>query len=134
MNTLSRRSFMKLLGVSVAGMGLVACGGASGGAGAREAADAALSLFAKGGSGAGVPTYEVTADGLAADGRVTTILADCGLCKSRSEARQMVTSGAVALGEEKVTDVNAVISPDMIGGEGLLLRKGQKKYMKLVLK
>ena len=41
MNTLSRRSFMKLLGISVAGMGLVACGGASGGAGAREAADAA---------------------------------------------------------------------------------------------
>ncbi len=101
---------------------------------AQEAADAAASLFAKGGSGAGVPTWEVTAETLAADGRVTTVLADCGLCKSRSEARQMISSGAVLLGEEKVTDVNAVITPEMIGGEGLLLRRGQKKYMKLVLK
>ncbi len=101
---------------------------------AKKAADAALSLFAGGGSGEGVPTFELTAEQLQMDGRVTTILADCGLCKSRSEARQQVQAGAVLLGEEKVTDVNAVINASMFGADGLMLRKGKKGYMRLVLK
>jgi tyrosyl-tRNA synthetase len=101
---------------------------------AKKAAAAALSLFAGGGSGEGVPTFELTAEQLQMDGRVTTILADCGLCKSRSDARQQVQAGAVLLGEEKVTDVNAVIDASMFGADGLMLRKGKKGYMRLVLR
>jgi len=101
---------------------------------AKKAADAAAALFAGGGAIQNVPSFDVTADMLAEDNRVTTLLNLCGLCKSRGEARKMVESGAVAINEEKVTDVETRISADMIGADGLLLRKGKKGYCRLMLK
>ncbi|MBR3494315.1 MAG: tyrosine--tRNA ligase [Clostridia bacterium] len=99
---------------------------------AKKAADAALALFASGGSGEGVPTFAVTEAQLQEDARVTTLLNLCGLCKSRSLARQDVQAGAVALGDEKVTDLNAVVTWEQIGPDGVLLRKGKKNYIRLV--
>ena len=101
---------------------------------ARKAADAALSLFAAGGSGEGVPTFEVSQAQLQEDARVATILTLCGLCKSRNDARQQIAAGAVFAGESKVEDVNAALDAAQLTGDGLLLRKGKKKFMRLVLK
>ena len=101
---------------------------------ATKAAEAAAALFAGGGASQNVPTFEVTAADLAEDNRITTLLASCGLCKSRGDARKMVESGAVAANEEKVTDINMAITAEMIGAEGLLLRKGKKGYCRLMLK
>ena len=101
---------------------------------ATKAAEAAAALFAGGGASQNVPTFEVSAAELAEDNRITTLLASCGLCKSRGEARKMVESGAVAANEEKVTDINMAITSEMIGAEGLLLRKGKKGYCRLMLK
>ena len=101
---------------------------------AKKAADAAQALFAGGAASQNVPTFEIAADELAADGRITTLLASCGLCKSRGEARKMVESGAVAANEEKVTDIDYTVTADMVGSDGLLLRKGKKGYCRLMLK
>ena len=101
---------------------------------AQKAADAAQALFAGGAASQNVPSFEVTAEMLAEDNRVTTLLASCGLCKSRGEARKMVESGAVAVNDEKVTDVDARIEADAIGADGLMLRKDKKGYCRLVLK
>ena len=101
---------------------------------ATKAAEAAAALFAGGGASQNVPTFEVTAADLAEDNRITPLLASCGLCKSRGEARKMVESGAVAANEEKVTDINMAITAELIGAEGLLLRKGKKGYCRLMLK
>ena len=100
---------------------------------ARKAADAALSLFATGGSGEGVPVFAVTEAQLNEDARVTTLLHLSGLCKSRSDARQQVQAGAVLLGDEKVTDFNALVTREQIGADGILLRKGKKTYVRLTL-
>ncbi len=100
---------------------------------ARKAADAALSLFAAGGSGEGVPVFAVTEAQLNEDARVTTLLHLSGLCKSRSDARQQVQAGAVLLGDEKVTDFNALVTREQIGADGILLRKGKKTYVRLTL-
>ena len=72
-------------------------------------------------------------DMLAADGRLTTILNSCGLCTSNSEARKLVQQGGATVGESKITDINYVITEDMIGTDGLLLRKGKKSYCRLLL-
>ncbi|MBE5814118.1 MAG: tyrosine--tRNA ligase [Clostridiales bacterium] len=101
---------------------------------ATKAAEAAAALFAGGGASQNVPTFEISAAELGEDNRITTLLASCGLCKSRGEARKMVESGAVAANEEKVTDINLAITAEMIGHEGLLLRKGKKGYCRLMLK
>ena len=101
---------------------------------ATKAAEAAAALFAGGGASQNVPTFEIAAADLAADGRITTLLASAGLCKSRGEARKMVESGAVAVNEEKVTDIDFTVTADMVGANGLMLRKGKKGYCRLLIK
>ena len=100
---------------------------------ARKAADAAAALFAGGMNGADVPSFEVTAEILAEDARVTTLLVKSGLCKSQSEARNQLKAGAVFLGDEKITDFAAAVTTDMIGPDGLMLKKGKKGFRRLVL-
>ena len=100
---------------------------------ARKAADAAAALFAGGMNGADVPSFEVTADILSEDARVTTLLVKSGLCKSQSEARNQLKAGAVFLGDEKITDFAASVTVGMIGPDGLMLKKGKKGFRRLVL-
>ncbi|MBQ8312519.1 MAG: tyrosine--tRNA ligase [Clostridia bacterium] len=101
---------------------------------AQKAADAALALFAGGMNGADVPSFELTAEMLSGDARVTTMLVLSGLCKSQSDARNQMKAGAVSLGDEKVTDFGAVVTADMIGEDGLMLKKGKKGFRRLILK
>ncbi len=100
---------------------------------ARKADEAALALFSGAGATSDAPTYSVSAAQLEQDARLTTLLSLCGLCKSRNDARTQVSSGAVLVGGEKVTDPNAVIQSSQLQGEGLLIRKGKKSYCRLVL-
>ena len=101
---------------------------------AQKAADAALALFAGGAASQDVPTWEVNAAMLAEDNRLTTLLASCGLCTSRGDARKMVQQGAVLVADQKVTDVEYRIDASQIGPDGLMLRKGKKNYCRLILK
>lgn len=100
---------------------------------ARKAAEAASALFAGGGSSANIPSFTVTEEQLATDARVVTLLTKSGLTKSNSEARKQIEAGAVLLGDAKVTDVNATVTRDMLGEDGLMMRKGKKNYVRLVL-
>ena len=101
---------------------------------AIKAQEAAKALFGGGADSANIPTFEVTADMLNEDNRLTTLLNLCGLCASRGEARKMVQQGAVTVADEKCTDIDARIEAEKIGADGLLLRKGKKSYCRLVLK
>jgi tyrosyl-tRNA synthetase len=100
---------------------------------AEKAQQAAASLFGGGARGGSVPTTLVNPQELAEDCRLLTWVANCGLCASKGEARKLIAAGGLYIGEEKVTDINAVITPEQLEGEGLLLRKGKKSYRCLVL-
>ena len=97
---------------------------------AREAAEA---LFGGGAMGGSVPTTTVSAEHLEADKRLITLLVKAGLCKSNGEARKAIQQGGVSIGDEKVTDVDFAVTPDMLEGEGLLVRKGKKSYHTFIL-
>lgn len=101
---------------------------------AQKAQEASAALFSGGSASQEVPTYAISRDELEADNRLTTLLSVSGLCTSKSEARKMVMQGAVLVGDEKVSDVDAVITLDQIGTDGLLLRRGKKNYVRLILK
>ena len=100
---------------------------------AKKAADAALALFAGGANSANVPSLTLTADDLAADARISTMLVKSGLCKSQTDARNQIKAGAVYAADEKVTDMAAAVTAEMIGQDGLLLRKGKKGYVRLMM-
>ncbi len=101
---------------------------------AVKAQEAAAALFGGAGMGGSIPTTELTADDLAADARVTTLLAMSKIAPSNSAARRLIQGGGVAVNDEKITDVNAVVSADMFGEEGLMLRSGKKKFHRFILK
>ena len=100
---------------------------------ALKAQQAAEALFAGGAMGGSVPTTTLTADDLASENRLLALVARVGLCKSNGEARKTMHAGGLYIGEEKITDVDFRVTPEMLEGEGLLIRKGKKSYHKLVL-
>ena len=100
---------------------------------ALKAQQAAEALFAGGAMGGSVPTTTLTCEDLAAENRLMALVAKVGLCKSNGEARKTMQAGGLYLGDEKVTDVDFRVTPEMLDGEGLLIRKGKKSYHKLVL-
>ena len=100
---------------------------------ALKAQQAAEALFGGGATAGSVPTTTLTAADLAEESRLLALVARCGLCKSNGEARKTMQAGGLYLGDEKVTDVDFRVTPEMLEGEGLLIRKGKKSYHKLVL-
>ena len=101
---------------------------------ATKAQQAASALFGGGAASQDVPTFNITRDLLSADGRLTTLLNRCGLCTSRGEARKLVQAGRRYGGRQQGNGYRFRSSPaDMIGSDGLLLRKGKKSYCRLVL-
>ena len=99
---------------------------------ANKAQQAAEALFGGGAASGSVPTTHLTEAQLDEDARVTTWAVNCGLCKSRGEARKTVEGGGLYIGDEKVSDVNKTLTWAELQGEGVLLRKGKKSYHKLV--
>ena len=99
---------------------------------ALKAQQAAEALFGGGGIAGSVPTTSIAADALEADDRLLSWVARAGLCKSNGEARKTIQAGGLYIGEEKVTDVDFRITPEMLEGEGLLIRKGKKSYHRFV--
>ena len=97
---------------------------------AREAAEA---LFGGGAMGGSVPTTALTAAELAEESRLVALLARAGLCKSNGEARKTIQQGGVTVNDEKVTDVDFRFTPEMLSGEGALVRKGKKSYHRFKL-
>lgn len=100
---------------------------------ARKAAEAAASLFAGAADSANIPSLTVTVDELTADARISTLLVRSGLCKSQGDARKQIEQNAVAIGVDKVTDVMAVLTAERIGKEGIILKKGKKGFVRVIL-
>ncbi len=102
---------------------------------AKKAQSAAKALFLQGGVSADMPECEVTADDFA-DGTmdILGLLVKTGLAATRSEARRNVTQGGVTVDGEKVTDIKAAYSLDDFRGDGKVVKRGKKKFIKVVTK
>ena len=99
---------------------------------ATKAQESARALFSAG-SAADMPTTTLTEADLR-DGSVDIlgILVAAGLCPTRSEARRNVQQGGVTVNGEKVTDFKAAYTPEDIMKEDFVVRRGKKKYSKIV--
>lgn len=99
---------------------------------ADKAKQAAEALFGGGGDLSHMPTLALSQQQIDETGlRVTDLLVLGNLCKSKSDARRMIESGAVFAGDEKVTDVYAVLAEDKLA-EGIVLRKGKKGFVRVL--
>ena len=62
------------------------------------------------------------------------VLVRAGLADSRSDARRAVQQGGVMVADEKVTDISASYDAEAFTGEGLIVKRGKKKFAKLILR
>ena len=102
---------------------------------AEKAKEASHALFAGGGVSAHMPTVEVTADDLYNDKLdIMAVLVKASLCESRSDARRAVQQGGVSVDGEKVTDISTSYMLDEFAGEGKVVKRGKKKFAKVISK
>lgn len=81
---------------------------------------------AKGAFGDGdiMPSIKISGESLA----VYEILADTQIAPSRAEAKRLILSGAIRIGEDKVDSIDALVTAQMLE-EGFVLHKGKKVHV-----
>ena len=102
---------------------------------AAKAREASHALFAGGGDSAHMPTVELSsADFADGDMDILSLLVKTELAPSRSDARRVVEQGGVSVADEKVTDIKTAYNADFFGADGLVVKRGKKKFVKVLVK
>ena len=102
---------------------------------ASKAREASHALFAGGGDSAHMPTVELSsADFADGDMDILSLLVKTELAPSRSDARRAVEQGGVSVADEKVTDIRIAYNEDSFGADGLVVKRGKKKFVKVIVK
>ena len=101
---------------------------------AKKAQEASKALFAGGADDSNMPTTEIDPTKLT-DGviNITDLMLECDLVPSRSEVRRLVQQGGLTISDKKVDDLNLTISLDDLK-EGVIIKKGKKKFHKALVK
>ena len=87
-------------------------------------------LFSEGGDDA--PVYELEkarADGIS----ILELLVMTGLSSSKGEARKLIANGGISVSGNKISDQNLVLKNKDFEGGSVLLKKGKKSFVKVVL-
>ncbi len=97
---------------------------------AQKAKEAAEAIFARGGVSENMPT-SVVADAV---GRILLdVLCEIKLIPSKAEGRRLIQQNGLSVNDKKVTDPADVITADMFGEDGMIVKKGKKVFHKIVL-
>ncbi len=99
---------------------------------AKKAEEASKALFAGGADMSNVPTEELSADML--EGTLLDALVSVKIFPSKSEGRRLIQQGGVTLNNEKVTDIQRLLTSDDFKDGSAMLKKGKKKFFKLIIK
>ena len=102
---------------------------------AEKAKEASRALFSGAGDSANMPTVEISEADLQ-DGKldIMGLLVVAGLAESRSDARRAVQQGGATVDGEKVTDIATSYELAAFEGEGKVVRRGKKKFAKVIAK
>lgn len=106
---------------------------AHGEAEAIKARDAARALFAGGEGGAAVPAIEIARERLQTLG-LLDLFKEAGLVTSSNEARNLIAQAGLSVNGEPVTDPRASLGDYARENEHLMLSRGRKRHMRVVLR
>ena len=100
---------------------------------AKKAEEATQALFGGNGATANAPTVTLSDEDFL-DGQIDilSILVKAELAQSRSEARRNVEQGGVSVDGEVVKDIKTSYVADVFAGEGVLVKRGKKKFCRVV--
>lgn len=89
-------------------------------------------LFTEGGNDA--PEFEITKAEADAGIGLLDLLVKTKLTSSKGEARKLIEGGGIALNGEKVSNTTLILKTADFGDGSILLKKGKKSFVKVVLK
>lgn len=99
---------------------------------AQKAQEASRALFSGGGNAANMPAHELSEEDFTEGAiDILAILQKSGLAPSRAEARRNVEQGGVSVDGEPVKDIKTVFTADRLGGEGIVVKRGKKNFMRV---
>lgn len=101
---------------------------------AVKAQTAARELFGAGSSSSNAPTIEVSKEELEKGIGLLDLLKLVGLSPSNSEGRRLVTSNAVSVNDEIISDPKTVIDSSFLKDGLIMLKKGKKHFHQVKVK
>jgi len=101
---------------------------------ADNAVEATKVAFGKSENRDAMPTSYLNIKDLQDELAVVDLFFLASLANSKSEARRLIEQGGAFLEGKEVKDVKMMVSKDMLGGEGIVLRAGKKRIVRLIAK
>lgn len=98
---------------------------------AEKAKAAAEALFAGGQDMSAVPTAAVKKEELGCS--ITELLVNTKILPSKGEAKRLIQQGGLTINDEKVTDMNMIITEENFNDGSMLIRRGKKNYNRVVI-
>ena len=99
---------------------------------AEKAQTAARALFSGQGSLENMPSFTLTdADFNEGSIDILAVLQKSGLAPTRSEARRNVEQGGVSVNGESVKEIKTAYTKADFAGDGMIVKRGKKKFMKV---
>jgi len=101
---------------------------------AKKSQEGARALFGSG-NAKNMPTSELTGEDFT-EGSIDliSILVKSQLVPSRSEGRRAIEQGGVSIDNEKITDIKHQIEKAAFEGDGIVVKRGKKKFKKVCVK
>ena len=83
-----------------------------------------------------MPSTELTDEDFTEEGTIDliTMLIKAGLVPTRSEGRRAIEQGGVSIDGEKITDIKHTVAKDTLAGDGVVLKRGKKKFNRVYAK
>ena len=100
---------------------------------AKKANDAAKAVFGAGADDSNMPTFELSKADLDAGLNIVDLLAVSGLAPSKGEGRRLVQQGGVSIDGNKIDDITYVVSESIFNDGKIVVKKGKKVFLKIVL-
>ena len=91
-------------------------------------------IFSNKGNSDNTETVEIDKSIIENGLNVIDILMLSKIFESKSEARRLIEQNGVSINNNKIDDVNAIINIDSFDNNSLLIQKGKKKFVKLLIK
>ena len=91
---------------------------------AKKAEEASNALFEGNGSVENMPRVKLSNPNCS----LTEAMVECGICSSKSQAKTLISQGAISLNDEKISDISYVLSDKDFEAENTILKKGKKIF------
>lgn len=97
----------------------------------KKATQAAEALFSGMGDLDNVPTIKIASIDINA--KLLDILTREGIFASKSEGRRLIMQGGLSVNNEKITDIEILLSEELFLENSALIKKGKKTYFRIVI-